>query len=103
MFVPNAPAGQKYVDARPDQAHGHYLLGETYRREAPDGPDFAPRVTAYQRAIEVQADFAQAHLELGMVRTSARAKRRRSASFERYLALKPAVDPGIASWHLANL
>lgn len=97
-------AFQKYRDARPDEAQGHFLIGEAYRMEAPDGPGFEPRITAYQAAIAAEPDYAPAHKELGMAYRQQGQSESARAALERYLALDPdAVDAGIIRWYLENL
>lgn len=96
-------AFQKFVSARPDKAQGHYLLAESYRLEAPDGPDFSGRQAAYREAIRVEPDYAQAYLELGMAARQQQRTREANDAFERYLELQPeAINAGIVRWYLAN-
>lgn len=97
-------AFQKYRDARPDEAQGHFLIGETYRLEAPDGPDFESRMAAYQAAIAAEPEFAAAHKELGLAHRQQGHTEPARAALEQYLALEPdAVDAGIIRWYLDGL
>ncbi len=99
-----ASAFRKYVHAQPEDPRGYFLLGETDRLAAPDGPDFSRRVTAYQQAVQAREDYAPAYLELGMAaRQQGQVDTARQA-FERYLSLAPeAADVGIVRWYLENL
>lgn len=102
-FTRARQAFEKYARARPEEGNGHFLIGETWRLASPDGPDFAPRLAAYETAVEVEPDYAFAWKEIGMShRQQANATAARDA-FERYLALSPdAIDAGIIRWYLAN-
>ena len=96
-------AFQKFVSARPDKAQGYFLLAESYRLEAPDGPDFGPRQAAYREAIAAESDYAQAYLELGMAARQQGKAQVASEMFQRYLELNSeAVDAGIVRWYLSN-
>ena len=56
----------KYQKIFPDDPAVHFFLGECIRKENPDGPDYNPRIAAYQTALLHAPDFAEAHKELGM-------------------------------------
>ncbi len=95
---------EKYISVHDDDADAHFRIGESLRFEAPDGPDFAPRVAAYQRALANNPDLAAAHLELGMaLRQQGDAAGARS-HLQQYLTLAPdATAAGIAAWYLESL
>lgn len=93
----------KYAQARPASGEGHYLIGESYRLDAPDGPDFAPRMTAYEAAIAADPDYAYAWKEIGMTHRQLNAVNAANSAFQRYLELNPdAADAGIIRWYMAN-
>ena len=97
-------AFQKYVAARPASGQGHYLMGEAYRREAPDGPDFGPRLEAYTNAVEADPGYAQAYKEIGMAQRQQGNAGAARAAFGKYLELTPdAIDAGIIRWYLKDL
>lgn len=97
-------AFQKYAQARPADAQGHYLVGEAIRRQAPDGPDFAARITAYTAAVEADPDYALAYKEIGMAHRQQGNSVEARAALDKYLSLAPdAVDAGIIRWYLASL
>lgn len=92
---------QRYIRAIPDQPAGHYLLGETYRKQYPEGPDFSQRIQAYQKAISVDQNFALAHKELGMTYRQQGLHQQAASAFKRYLALAPAAaDAPIIRWYI---
>ncbi len=103
FFVRGRQAFRKFIAARPDKAQGHYLLAESYRLQAPDGPDFQPREAAYQAAVRAEPDYAKAHLELGMTARQQQRTQVANQAFRRYLELRPeAPDAGIVRWYIAN-
>ena len=92
---------QRYTRALPDRPIGHYMVGEAYRKEYPEGPDFKPRLAAYQKAIAVDPKFALAHKELGMAYRQQQLNELATAAFDRYLALAPdAADAPIIRWYI---
>jgi len=97
-------AFEKYTRARPTDAQGHYLVGETLRRESPDGPEFEARIAAYTEAVQVDPDYALAYKEIGMAhRQQGRTEAAREA-LQKFLMLAPdAVDAGIIRWYLNGL
>jgi predicted Zn-dependent protease len=95
---------QRYLEAAPDDARAEFLVGESLRKEFPDGPDFALRDAAYQRAVAADASFAQAYRELGMAFRQEGRSDAAIAAFERYLALAPdAPDAGIVRAYTEEL
>ena len=97
-------AFEKYVQARPADGEGYFLLGETYRKAAPNGPTYDSRIAQYRRAIGNDARHADAYRELGMaLRQQGEAAEARDA-LQRYLDVKPdAVDAGIIRGYLSGL
>ena len=86
----------KYISVEPDNPEAEFLMGETYRKQAPDGPDFAPRLEAYQKALQKDSGYAAAHKEIGMAYRQQRMNSDALAAFERYLEFAPeAADAGI--------
>ena len=93
----------KYLQARPKDARAHYLMGETYRRENPSGPDFGPRTTAYQAALSNDSGLANAAKELGMTLRQEGRSSDANVHLARYLELQPtAVDAPIIKWYIDN-
>jgi len=104
QFVRAREALQKYLLVHADDPQAHYLLGETYRREGPQGPDFGESQRAYQMALSHDSAFAPALKELGMTYRIQRKNADARKAFERYLAVDPeAVDAGIIRGYLAGL
>ena len=95
---------ERYQLARPDDAEGYFLMGEAYRRENPQGPDFESAIEAYEAAIERDWRYAEAHRELGMAyRIQGKSAEARDA-FERYLRVaSDAPDAGIVRGYLEDL
>ena len=94
---------EKYLKVKPNDASAHYLMGETYRREAPSGPDFAPRTVAYQTALAKDSGLANAAKELGMTLRQEGQSDQAKVHLARYLELQPgAVDAPIIQWYMDN-
>ncbi len=94
----------RYTAARPDDARGHFLLAETDRFEHPDGPDFAPRISAYEAALEADPGYAPALREIGMAERQQGNSAEARAAFENYLIVNGnALDAGIIRWYLSQM
>ncbi len=95
---------QKYLQIVPDDPAAHYLLGETYRRENPLGPDFREASAAYQQALAQDSGYAAAHKELGMAYRITQQNADARNAFQKYLELAPnAADAGIIRGYLEGL
>jgi predicted Zn-dependent protease len=104
QFVRAREALQKYLRVRPDDPKAHFLLGETYRRENPRGPDFGESQRAYQAALSHDSAYAPALRELGMTYRITRQNAEARKAFDQYLAADPeAADAGIIRGYLAGL
>ena len=94
----------KYLSVHPGDPDAHFLVGETYRRARPLGPDFADSDRAYQSALDNDSAYAPALRELGMtarIRGDSAAARH---AFDRYLKAAPdAPDAGIIRGYLERL
>ena len=94
----------RFVQVNPDDAEAHYLIGETYRRQNPAGPDFSSSISAYERALAVDSGYADAHKEIGMAYRIQRENDKAAAAFKRYLELAAdAPDAGIIRGYLEGL
>lgn len=94
----------KYVKAYPKSGDGYYRIGETWRKEAPDGPDFTQRNKAYLNAISVDPQYAVAYKELGMAHRQQGNKQEAIGFFTQYLELAPdAADAGIIRAYIEGL
>ena len=94
-------AFDKYRTARPADARGHFLLGEAHRLQAPDGPDFEPRITAYKAAITADPGYARAYKELGLAHRQAGDAAAARTALQGYLERDAnALDAGIIRWYL---
>lgn len=94
---------QRYTDVM-NNPEGHYLMGEVYRKQSPEGPDYSPRTTAYQRAITADKNFALAHKELGMAYRQQGQNTQAATALGTYLELAPdAADAPIIQWYLQDM
>jgi len=104
QFVRAREALQKYLLVRPDDPQAHFLVGETYRRENPRGPDFSASQGAYQKALAQDSAYAPALKELGMTYRLKRQNAEARKALEQYLATDPAAaDAGIIRGYLVGL
>lgn len=95
---------KKYLLAYPDNPEAHFLLGESFRRENPMGPDFSNSQAAYLAALEHDSGYSQAYRELGMTYRLQRQNSAARESFEVYLRLdENAADAGIIRGYLQGL
>ena len=94
----------KYIQVRPHDAEAHFLLGETYRRQSPSGPDFTRSMVAYDQALEQDSGYAPAYKEIGMAyRIQGQSNDARQA-FQDYLSrAADAPDAGIIRGYLESL
>ncbi|MDA1074344.1 MAG: M48 family metalloprotease [Proteobacteria bacterium] len=92
----------KYLSVR-ESAQAEFMVGESYRKDQPDGPDFAERMAAYERAMAVDAEFASAYKERGMALRQQGLGGQAKADFARYIDLAPdAADAGIIRGYMAG-
>ena len=75
----------KHLAAEPQSPRGHFLMGEYHRRSGNN----EEAVKAYARALAFDAQFADAHRELGLVYRAQARFGDAAAEFERYLTLAP--------------
>ncbi len=95
---------RKYISVKPDDPEAEFLVGETYRKAEPDGPDYTQRMDAYRRALEKDSGYAPAHKELGMAYRRQRRSSEAVAAFEQYLTVAgEAADAGIIRGYVDGL
>jgi len=95
---------EKYLTVTPDDPEAYFLMGESYRRENPRGPEFVEAIAAYSKALEVDSGYAPAHAELGMAFRIQTSTDEAALSFAKYLELAPdADDAGIIRGYLEEL
>lgn len=95
---------EKYLMVKPDDAEAHYLVGETYRRQSPRGPDFSQSWLAYEAALERDSSYADAYKELGMTYRQQHRNAEAKQAFEQYLELAAdAPDAGIIRGYMEGL
>ncbi len=95
---------ERYLLVHPDDPEAHFLMGETYRRTSPMGPEFAESQAAYNASLEQDSAFAPALKELGMTRRIQQDNAAAREAFERYLEYAPeAPDAGIIRGYLEGL
>lgn len=79
---------RKYLDYYPQDARGFFVLGQV--RAHQQGADkLAQALAAYQQAINLDEDFADAHREIGALLFKTGQKERARDHFERSLSLAP--------------
>ncbi len=94
----------KYLMVRPDDPEAHYLIGETYRRANPQGPDFSASQAAYLEALGHDSAFAAALKEIGMAHRLQGQNAEARKAFEQYLIYAGnAPDAGIIRAYLEGL
>ena len=94
----------KYISVRPEDPEAEFLIGETYRKEALDGPDYSPRMDRYRKALEKDCGFAPAYKELGMAHRRQHANAEAMSAFEQYLSFaEDAPDAGIIRAYMDSM
>ena len=95
---------EKYLLVHPDDPEAHYLLGETWRRSNPQGPDFTDSQAAYQAALALDSAYTPALREMGMTSRIKRDNATAREAFEQYLEFAgDAADAGIIRYYLEGL
>jgi len=95
---------QRYNSAIQDNPIGHYLAGEAYRKQYPEGPDYVSRIQAYQRAVSVDNEFAPAYKELGMAYRQQQRHKQAITALNNYLTFAPgAADVPIIRWYIEEM
>ncbi|NND83108.1 MAG: M48 family metalloprotease [Gammaproteobacteria bacterium] len=94
---------EKFTQALDTNPAGHFLLGEAYRKQTPEG-NLAARISAYQNAITHKPDYADPYRELGMAYRQQGQKQQAYDAYSRYLELAgSALDAPIIGWYRDNL
>ena len=94
----------KYLTVEPDDPAALFLLGETYRRANPRGPEFPDALSAYNQALEKDSGYAAAYREVGMAHRIMGENIAAKGAFEQYLAFAPdAPDAGIVRAYMEAL
>jgi predicted Zn-dependent protease len=95
---------EKYLLVHPDDPEAHYLLGETWRRSNPQGPDFTESQAAYQAALALDSAYTPALRERGMTSRIKRDNATAREAFEQYLEFAgDAADAGIIRYYIEGL
>jgi len=95
---------ERFLMVHPDDPEAHFLLGETYRRTNPQGPDFTDSQAAYQVALENDSAYAPALKEMGMTQRLQRQNETAKRYFEMYLEYAAdAPDAGIIRGYLEGM
>jgi len=79
---------EKYFTLRPNDARGHYLLGEVLRQQGGDGVA-EEAMARYRRAIALDRSYPDPHKGLGLVHFQRGEKPQCRASLEAYVSLSP--------------
>ncbi len=95
---------EKYLMVVPDDPEAHFLIGETYRRAKPLGPEFDGCQASYQAALEHDSAYAPALKELGMTYRLQQQNAAARGAFEQYLEYAAdAPDAGIIRAYMEAL
>lgn len=95
---------EKYLSVRPGDPEAHFLLGETWRRENPLGPDFNEALDAWRSTLSLDELYADAWREVGMAMRIMGNSRDARDALQRYVELAPeAPDAGIVRGYLASM
>lgn len=104
QFVRAREALQKYLEVHPDDPEAHFLLGESFRRQNPAGPEFTESIQAYRAALLQDSGYADAYKELGMAYRIQQDTGAAKEAFEQYLAFAAdSPDAGIVRGYLEEL
>lgn len=86
-----------------DDARGHYLLGEAYRKQDAQSSSEV-RIKAYQKAVTTNPNFAEPYRELGLAYRQLGQVEQARQAFTQYLSLAgAAVDVPIIQWYRDSL
>lgn len=81
---------EKYLARKPNDARGHYLLGEIFRQGG-EGETGEQARGHYQRAIALDRSYPDPHKGLGLLYFEGGQKQQAKKSLEAYLSLSPAA------------
>lgn len=94
----------RYLSVIGDQPLAWFMLGENYRKQQPEGPDYHSRIDAYQTALAVDSKYANAHKELAMTYRQQGENIQAIEHFNHYLSAAPdAADAAIIRWYIDDL
>jgi predicted Zn-dependent protease len=82
---------RRYLTRSPDDARGHYLLGEVARQMG-EREVAAQAIAHYRKAIAADRRYADPHRGLGLVHFELGDKRQARRALERYLSIAPAAS-----------
>jgi beta-barrel assembly-enhancing protease len=89
---PSAERGlTRALGQEPENAKGHYYLGELYRQRGQDG-DRQKAEVEYLFAVKYDADYAAPHRGLGLLAYKQGLNEKANMELGRYLALDPAAE-----------
>jgi beta-barrel assembly-enhancing protease len=92
-----AAAIEKHLAREPDSPRAHFLMGEYHRR----GGRNEEALAAYARAVAFDAQYAEAHRELGLVFRALTRHDDARVEFKKYLVLQPtAIDAPIIEGYI---
>jgi predicted Zn-dependent protease len=82
---------EKFIQRQPDNARGHFFMGEVYRQRG-ETEDRASAIEAYNQAIRCDPEYPQPYKGLGIVYYKQKNYAESQASFEQYLLLDPETE-----------
>jgi predicted Zn-dependent protease len=89
-FTSGLSALRRYLEWTPDDARGHYLLGEAFRQRGEKG-DLESAAEDYGKAAVLKPDFPEAYRGLSLVRRRLGDRLGARQAIETYLLLAPAA------------
>ena len=93
-----------YIKRKPRDSNGYFVRGEILRQQSEDTSQLELAVQHYQKALALNASFAEAYRELGLTLKTLRRPREAVDALNYYLSLKPnAMDKAIIKKYVDNL
>ena len=94
---------QRVLVTEPQNATGHFCLGEVYRQRNAEG-DVKKAEHEFREAERVNSGYAEPHRALGLIYKKQGRQREAKAEWERYLVLAPAAqDRGYIEQYLRDM
>lgn len=94
----------KHLTHHPGSARGYFAIGELERQTGHTPDKLSAAVTAYERAVRLDATMPEAHRELGLIYRAQNRIADARVALQKYVALAPqAVDRPIVETYLRQL
>ena len=94
---------ERFLQEEPQNASGHYYLGELYRQKG-DKDDWDRALKEYILAVEYDSSYPEPHKAIGLIYYKQGFKERSVKEFEQYLFMAPdAGDRGYVEQFIEEL